>query len=430
MCGSGSTGVVASLRGRHAVQVDIEKKFVDWAEEARRKVERQATLTSKGFIRNICGDARRLSELLKQQTDIVMTSPPYSETMGEVDAVITSPPYAESLQAETDYEKRKERLKKAGFSHKTHGLLRGQETSSKVVGGNFRYSKDKENIGNLPFQADAVITSPPFANGFRHNPQDKEKRLQKLIEVEKNAVKKGQKWAMSSRETLERRVQMQDNGYGENKENIGNLPFQPDAIITSPPYAHESTATKPTKLERQGLFKMGHSKEEAYTEEDYRKWDKREGGNIGKKRLFIRVPCTKEEAEFHDAREGREGTIWEWTKEVEATQEIIEKVQKLKSKQKGKSETYLEAMLKCYCEMWKVLKPQGLCIVVIKPFIRNKKVVDLPYHTWLLLKKAGFKLVQLFKLRLKQESFWRILYSKKFPDVPKIKHEYILVCEK
>jgi hypothetical protein len=80
--------------------------------------------------------------------------------------------------------------------------------------------------------------------------------------------------------------------------------------------------------------------------------------------------------------------------------------------------------------MFKVLKPNGKAIIVIKPFIRNKKVVDLPYHTWLLLKKAGFKLVKLFKLRLKQESFWRILYSKKFPDVPKIKHEYVLVCQK
>jgi len=93
-------------------------------------------------------------------------------------------------------------------------------------------------------------------------------------------------------------------------------------------------------------------------------------------------------------------------------------------------ETYLEAMLKVYTEMWKVLKPQGKAIIIIKPFIRNKKVVDLPYHTWLLLKQAGFTLTRLFKLRLKQQSFWRILYHKKFPNVPQIKHEYVLVTQK
>jgi ubiquinone/menaquinone biosynthesis C-methylase UbiE len=87
-------------------------------------------------------------------------------------------------------------------------------------------------------------------------------------------------------------------------------------------------------------------------------------------------------------------------------------------------------MLKVYSEMWKVLKPGGLAIIVIKPFIRKKKVVDLPYHTWLLLKKVGFKLVKLYKLRLKNVSFWRVLYEKKYPSVPKLRHEYILVCKK
>jgi len=75
-------------------------------------------------------------------------------------------------------------------------------------------------------------------------------------------------------------------------------------------------------------------------------------------------------------------------------------------------------------------KPGGLAIIVIKPFIRNKKVIDLPYHTWLLMEKVGFKLEKLYKLRLKQQSFWRILYYKKFSNIPKISHEYILICKK
>ena len=357
MCGSGSTGVVAALHGRNAVQVDIEKKFVDWAEEAKRKVEAQATLTAKGLIRNICGDSRKLSELLK-----------------EADVVVTSPPYSETIHKRADYSKRVERLEGKGIDFQSLGksvqLQDGEE-----------YVKSEGNIANLP-----------------HG---------------------------------------EISGYSPNKDNIGNLKSKDqeyetlvDSIITSPPYAHESSAAKPTKLEKQGLFKMGHSSEEAYTDEDYREWNKHKGGNIGKRKLFIRIPCGKEEAQFYDTRKGRKGTIWEYTSEVEATPEIIEQVQQLKSERKGKSETYLEAMLKCYQEMFKVLKPDGKAIIVIKPFIRNKKVVDLPYHTWLLLEKVGFKLVKLFKLRLQQESFWRILYSQKFPKVPKIAHEWILICEK
>jgi hypothetical protein len=92
--------------------------------------------------------------------------------------------------------------------------------------------------------------------------------------------------------------------------------------------------------------------------------------------------------------------------------------------------TYLSEMLKVYAQMFKVLKPGGLAIVVIKPFIRNKKVVDLPYHTWLLMSRVGFKLEKLYKLRLKSQSFWRILYYRKNPDVPRIAHEYVIVTRK
>jgi hypothetical protein len=62
--------------------------------------------------------------------------------------------------------------------------------------------------------------------------------------------------------------------------------------------------------------------------------------------------------------------------------------------------------------------------------VRNKKVVDLPWHTWLLMAKVGFKLEKLYKLRLKSQSFWRILYARKFPDAERICHEYVIVARK
>jgi ubiquinone/menaquinone biosynthesis C-methylase UbiE len=94
------------------------------------------------------------------------------------------------------------------------------------------------------------------------------------------------------------------------------------------------------------------------------------------------------------------------------------------------SPTYLSEMLKVYREMYKVLKPNGLAIIVIKPYIRNKKVVDLPYYTYLLMERVGFRLEKLYKFRLPAKSFWRILYHRRFPTVPIIAHEYVIVTRK
>jgi DNA modification methylase len=95
-----------------------------------------------------------------------------------------------------------------------------------------------------------------------------------------------------------------------------------------------------------------------------------------------------------------------------------------------KRETYLEAMFRVYSEMYAVLKEGGRAIIVVKPFQRQGRVIDLPYQTWLLLEKIGFQLEDVLKLRLDKLSFWRILQYKKRPEVPRIMHEYILVCKK
>jgi len=57
-----------------------------------------------------------------------------------------------------------------------------------------------------------------------------------------------------------------------------------DVIITSPPYAHESS-------EANGDTYTGHGKEIPYTRKDYKPWSTRKGGNVAKRKLFKRVPC-------------------------------------------------------------------------------------------------------------------------------------------
>lgn len=276
MCGTGSTCIVGALYGRHGIGVDIEEKFIEWCLKAKEKLEKHQTFTPKGKVFFICGDARKLSEILNEK----------------IAAIITSPPYAESISKHAGGPVK---VKRVGVSTKTARA----------------YSCNEKNIGNLPLgNIDAIITSPPYEAGLegtsRHTKGGIASRDRKLAQT-------GTYFTLT--EDTKKGVPI---SYSPNPNNIGNL----------------------------------------------------------------------------------------------------------------RGETYIEAMLKVYRECWKVLKPGGKIIVIIKPFIRNKKVIDLPYHTYFLLEKVGFKTIEVFKYRLKRPSFWRILYYKKHPEVPRIQHEYVIVAEK
>ncbi len=95
-----------------------------------------------------------------------------------------------------------------------------------------------------------------------------------------------------------------------------------------------------------------------------------------------------------------------------------------------KSESYLEAMLQCYREFFKVLKPQGVMILVTKNFIRDKQVVRLDLDTIKLCEDVGFRFSDRWYLKLTTMSFWKILYRRKYPDAPQINYEDVLVFTK
>jgi DNA modification methylase len=334
MAGSGSTGVVAALHGRNAIQVELEKRFFNWMEKARENVEKHPTLTAKGWIRNICGDARRLSELLTQ-----------------VDIAITSPPYGESYLGGGDSEKRRERLIKAGYNPKD------------FLGGRARNTVLKHYD-----EVDTIITSPPYSESL----SAKSGGMRGM----KNAPK-------DSTVGIDGNPQL----YSQNEQNIGNLPLgNVDAVITSPPYLKSAESGAGVNRQREGDVRIGCSTVGRTVENPDAIDNVRDYGSI---EALARGLMTRD----------------------------------------GKP-TYLSEMLKVYAQMFKVLKPNGLAIIIVKPFIRNKKPVDLPYHTYLLMSMVGFKLEKLYKLRLKNFSFWRILYMKKYPEVPRISHEYVLVCRK
>jgi len=469
MAGSGSTGVISALHGRNGINVELEEKFYGWMEEAKRKVEAYNTLSRKGNIANVKGDARQLSKLL-EQADVVLTSPPYScsdaggktgernirakilrgekpnphfggirslysgisenpENIGnlkhgEVDTVITSPPYVNGTKGPSR-SPLWERLSKDPTSNRY-----GRKTHPTIGEG---YGKSKNNIGNLPI--DAVITSPPYAE--TQSFQDVE-FMKKIQQNQNEKLRKGEIKGHSKTEVAAiREFEKIEKGKIENIDNIGNLGFV-DSVITSPPYGEVIPFHDKEFLHKLAMdIECGKTKGHSHGKEGHeRELDADYGenpNNIGNLPIDTIItsppyetsasdssksPCITKPPRTGDIRQSfRKAPINRYSKSPKQ----IGNLQK---------ETYLEAMLKVYSEMWKVLKPEGAAIIVIKPFIRNKKVVDLPWHTWLLLEKVGFKLAKVYKLRLKQDSFWRALYKKKYPDVPEIKHEYIIVCQK
>jgi len=74
-----------------------------------------------------------------------------------------------------------------------------------------------------------------------------------------------------------------------------------------------------------------------------------------------------------------------------------------------KSDSYLQAMLQVYEQCWKVLKDNGLMILVLKNFIRDKKIVRLDLDTISLCEQAEFSLQERHYRKLTAQSFWRTI---------------------
>lgn len=98
-------------------------------------------------------------------------------------------------------------------------------------------------------------------------------------------------------------------------------------------------------------------------------------------------------------------------------------------------ETYLQAMFKVYSECWKILKHDGLMILILKNFIRDKKLVPLTEHTIKLCESVGFTLKERLLFKLPTTSFWRTLGKKKWEEEGReypddLSYEHVLVFVK
>ena len=207
--------------------------------------------------------------------------------------------------------------------------------------------------------------------------------------------------------------------------NIGNLKYGDiDAVITSPPY--------------ENVIAEGDAGPLAHASYDPDFKDKRQG-------YTSRVDAVITSPPYGDAYSIREGGQVDH-KYVEKAKERLIKQGKRKLADSLRVEdynvrnpdnignlkrnSYLSAMFLVYRQCFKVLKPGGLMILVVKNFIRNKKEINLKADTRRLCEQAGFEFIEEHYRLLTSQSFWRTIYARKYPDAPKIDKEYILVFKR
>jgi len=217
----------------------------------------------------------------------------------------------------------------------------------------------------------------------------------------------------------------------DSKGQIGNLPYgQIDKIVTSPPFAGQSggkgeASSTPINAKYPGLFERHLGGNKGGLSDNPQQIDNLPYGNIDS--IITSPPY--EESIANETPNRRKG-YWEGSGGYQSGRGTGTYGENQGNIGNLKSQSYLEAMLQVYQQCHKVLKPQGLMILVTKNFIRDKQVVRLDEDTIKLCEEAGFSFLERHYRVLTSMSFWRIIYHQKHPEVEKIEHEDVLVFSK
>lgn len=364
MAGSGTLLVGCAL-GRNVICVELEEKFIKMQQDNWQKIKSLGPMLGYGMgeAQIIQGDARNLDNVL---VDKCIFSPPYAEAIKGGPGGID---WTKGTRGKAEGNKPRDRSKEPAYNHLPGMAL------------DWGYSRDPINIGNLPYgEISAVISSPPYEGSD-------------VSETHMNSNKRGDPSNPNYRPSWKDKIK---DGYCETKRPYSGP--RADAVITSPPYEGS--------LEASSRHTKGGMPER----------DKK----VGQSGTYADLDPSVERLRKHGRTDTKAGGPYGQSL-AHPYSPAAENIGNLKS------ENYLEAMLQVYRQCHKVLRPGGLMILVVKPFIRDKKIVPLHEHTKDLCEKAGFVFVEELHRKLTTQSFWRVIYKQKYPDAPEIKTEYILI---
>lgn len=229
MAGIGTTIIEGMLLGRNVIGIEYEKKFVDMAKANIEKTNEKCSFI-KSLGKGICikGDSRELSKILKENADVIISSPPYSEALQRGGGIskeghkddpklanrcyhrdTTNPDMIKKVKEKADkfakkYPKKRNVIMESYLAMKGDPRYKNQRRDW-MLGP--EYSKDSGNIGNLPHgNIDVIMTSPHYAHESVMQRDTKNKPSEFI--KRRQAERKG-KW-------------LNADNYSDNAENIGN----------------------------------------------------------------------------------------------------------------------------------------------------------------------------------------------------------------
>ena len=215
---------------------------------------------------------------------------------------------------------------------------------------------------------------------------------------------------------------------GQSKNNIGNLPYgQIDKVVFSPPFSEQMQDVKWIQKNQPRRYRGTHNSK------------KQNPSNIGNlpygsiSTILTSPPYSgilTVGGDWVDRKKLKETLLTGKKQDIGTKTNIRYNMNNPSNIGNLKSSNYLAEMLKIYQQCHKVLRDGGLLILVVKSFIRNKKIVDLAADTIKLCEQCGFVLKERLARKLTQKSFWRILYERKYPTVARIDSEDILIFTK
>jgi len=268
----------------------------------------------------------------------------------------------------------------------------------------------RELVNVLKTKVNKIISSPPYAERYAYkNPEKKQKD-----------------------DPYANKQDRIHKPYSQNPNNIGNLKYgKTDKIVTSPPWGGQ--------VQHKTNY-LGKQKRESGFEysEDPKNIGNLPHGKVSK--IITSPPFGQAQSGGGIAKKGYTGSKHSPTDLVGKRSYMPENTGKDKKNisnlpyadkdEKLDKQTYLEAMLVVYQQCFKVLKSGGLMILITKDFIRKGKRIRLGEDTIKLCKLAGFEHAHTYHRKIKNPSFWRILYEQKHPSVEKIDCEDIIILKK
>lgn len=384
--GVGIGGIVAAANGLRWIGVELEEKFCKLAEDSFSLHKEQWEKMGKPYPVILQGDSRDFNKLIGEEVQSIVCSPPYSEDRRRRWACPKYWASSEEWQHEAFY-----------------GTTNGQIGAMKE--------------GNLEEVVDAILTSPPYVDRCANDSQRTMARTNLIIQMNEG----------------------DGQTYGHSEGQLGAMPEGDhaevvEAIITSPPYAGMDVAhIKRTMGEaHKEMGTVGHRcQDDGYSDNPTNMGNLPEGSHEEVVSGIVTSPPwekTSHERTFDSDEELEAFAKQQWVyreggRSLEATKAFLRKDWQGYSEAEGQigqeeSETYWASVAQVYRECFKALKPNGCLVVVVKAFVRNKQIVDLPSQTLELLQAIGFEPLG------KRIKAWMVSPATQKSLMPEIKEDY------